>query len=68
MFIRVYPSSALHSGSSVYRRLEVLPGVIGVLAGCFADKDFKAPENWYHVINRHDWLKPIEGIKDNETQ
>ena len=55
-------------GSPVYRRLDVFPGVTGVFVGCFAVKKFAAPGNWYHVVNRHDWLCPIDGITDNQTQ
>lgn len=55
-------------GSSVYRKLQVLPGVLGVFAGCFADPATPGPENWYHVTSRHAWLKPLEGVTDNETQ
>ena len=43
-------------GTSVFYRLEALPGVIGIPAGNFADPTFAKPAKHYWTLRRPDWL------------
>jgi hypothetical protein len=55
-------------GSTLYFFNEALPGLIGVSAGCFPDKDFPAPRTAYWSSQRHSWVTMPEGTKIVETQ
>jgi hypothetical protein len=55
-------------GVTVYFRMEVWPGIIGVSVGCFADPDFAHPERLYWASRRHRWLVFPEGTELMETQ
>ncbi len=54
-------------GVSVSYRMEALPEVIGVEAGCFGDPEFAKPEKLYWAHRRHRWLELPEGIELVET-
>lgn len=43
-------------GSTVFSRLEALPGLTAVSSGCFADPGFQAPGRLYWATHRHRWL------------
>ena len=43
-------------GTSVFYRLEALPGVIGVPVGNFADPAFIKPAKHYWTLRRPEWL------------
>jgi hypothetical protein len=58
-------SFCLTCGSWVFSRLEVLPNIVGISAGCFADPAFERPAKFYWSSQRHHWLslpKEIEAI------
>jgi hypothetical protein len=43
-------------GTAVLFRLQIVPGMIGVSVGCFADPHFAAPTRQYWASRQHDWL------------
>ncbi|MBB5518235.1 GFA family protein [Amphiplicatus metriothermophilus] len=51
-------------GVAVYARLDAVPGMIAVAAGCFAEPDFMRPSRFYWTETRHRWLEPIVGVED----
>ena len=55
-------------GVTVFTRLEALPGVVCVSAGCFGAQDFPAPGRLYWSSRRHHWLELPGGIERIETQ
>jgi hypothetical protein len=55
-------------GVSVFGRLEVLPGIIGVAVGCFADPGFEKPGNLFWASQRHHWLELPAAVEPVETQ
>src|SRR5262245_3178252 len=55
-------------GVCVYCRLEALPGIIGVSAGCFADPGFEKPGNMFWASRRHHWLDLPAAVKPVDTQ
>jgi hypothetical protein len=55
-------------GVSVFGRLEVLPGIIGVAVGCFADPGFDKPGNLFWASRRHHWLELPAAVEPVETQ
>jgi hypothetical protein len=55
-------------GSTVFRRWEVLPGVFGVPAGCFADPSFERPGKLYFSSQRHRWLELPKDVELIEAQ
>ena len=55
-------------GVTVFSRLEALPGIVCVSAGCFGDADFPAPGRLYWSSRRHHWLELPGGIEPVETQ
>ena len=55
-------------GSTLYFRNEGLPGMVGVSAGCFAERDFPAPKTAYWSSRRHAWVAMPEGTKEVESQ
>lgn len=55
-------------GVSVFGRLEVLPGIIGVAVGCFADPTFEKPGKLFWASRRHHWLELPATVEPVETQ
>lgn len=55
-------------GITVMSRLEVLPGVLGVSVGCFADPGFEPPHGFYWARRRHAWLPTPIGVETYDTQ
>jgi hypothetical protein len=55
-------------GVTVFSRLEALPGIVCVSAGCFSAADFPAPGTLYWTSKSHRWLELPDGIKRHETQ
>jgi hypothetical protein len=55
-------------GVCVFARLEVLPNILCVSAGCFNDRDFPAPAKLYWSSRRHHWLELPAGVELIETQ
>jgi hypothetical protein len=55
-------------GVTVLSRLEVLPGIVCVGAGGFADPDFPGPGKLYWSSRRHHWLDVPNGVEPVETQ
>ena len=55
-------------GCSVFTRLGVVPGVVAVAAGCFADPALAQPERFFWTETRHHWLSPIDGVEDMQRQ
>jgi hypothetical protein len=55
-------------GVGVLMRLEALPGIVGVSAGCFGDRSFPPPGRLYWASRRHHWLELPDGIERLETQ
>jgi hypothetical protein len=55
-------------GSRVFTRMEALPGLIGIAAGCFADPDFAKPATLFWSSRRHKWLPAPDGVEPIETQ
>ena len=53
-------------GSTVFSKLEALPGLTAVSSGCFADPTFAKPERLWWASNRQRWL--ALGIEEIETQ
>lgn len=43
-------------GSTVFSKLESLPGITAVSSGCFGDPDFESPRKVYWASRRHRWL------------
>ena len=55
-------------GVTVVTRLEALPNIVCVAAGCFADPSFAAPGRLYWSSRRHHWLDLPAAIERIETQ
>jgi hypothetical protein len=55
-------------GTAVAFRAEVLPGVIGVPVGCFADPSFAKPSNQFWASRRQHWLDLPADIAEINTQ
>lgn len=55
-------------GVTVYFRSESMAGMVGVNAGCFADRDFAKPERLYWASRRHDWLTMPDDVEMVSTQ
>lgn len=55
-------------GTSVFCRLEALPGIVGIPAGNFADPAFAKPAKHYWTLRRHEWLAAPDGIVIVERQ
>ena len=55
-------------GVCVFCRLEVLPAIIGVSVGCFADPGFEKPEKLFWASRRHHWLDVPATLEAVETQ
>lgn len=49
-------------GSTVSTSLELLPGVIGIPVGCFADKNFPAPTVAAWCESKLDWVRFPDGL------
>jgi hypothetical protein len=54
-------------GTSVFSRLEALPGAIAIGIGCFNDRDFAAPRQLYWSSKKHHWLR-LPDIEEIEAQ
>jgi hypothetical protein len=52
----------------VFSRLEALPGVVCVSAGCFGDTGFPGPAKLYWSSRRPHWFATPAGIEPVETQ
>lgn len=55
-------------GCTVFIRMEAMPGVVAIPAGCFAAPDFTKPDRLYWSARRHHWLAPPPGVESVETQ
>jgi hypothetical protein len=55
-------------GVTVFARLEVVPDLVVVSAGCFADSDFPGPAKFYWNSRRHHWLELPAAIATVDTQ
>jgi hypothetical protein len=55
-------------GTTVFSRLEALPGVVCVSAGCFGDVNFPGPQKLYWSTRRPHWFVMPAGIEPVETQ
>lgn len=55
-------------GVTVFFRAEAMPGLVGVAAGCFADKHFTKPSRLYWASRHHHWLDLPETIAREDTQ
>lgn len=55
-------------GVSVFMRLEALPKIVCVAAGCFADREFSPPGKLFWTSRRHHWLELPDGIERVDTQ
>jgi len=53
-------------GSTVFSKLEALPGLTAVSSGCFADPTFAKPKRLWWASQRAQWL--ALGIEEIETQ
>jgi hypothetical protein len=50
-------------GTSVFSRLEALPGLIAVPVGVFTDPAFVKPARHYWTVSRHQWLaSPADAV------
>jgi hypothetical protein len=49
-------------GSTVYWRLEMLPGMLGVAVGAFADSSFPAPQVAVWTTHKAPWVVLPDGI------
>jgi len=55
-------------GVSVIFRMQAVPNVVGVSAGCFADPHFGKPTRLYWASRQHDWLSFPEDVERLATQ
>ena len=55
-------------GCTVFVRMEAMPGVVAIPAGCFADPDFIKPRRLYWTVRQHHWLDAPPGVESVETQ
>ncbi len=55
-------------GTSIFCRLEALPGIIGVTVGNFADPAFAKPVSHYWTLQRHQWLAAFGEVAAVERQ
>jgi hypothetical protein len=55
-------------GTTVFSRLESLPGLVCVAIGCFADLQFQRPGTLYWSSRSHHWLELPANIERVETQ
>jgi hypothetical protein len=55
-------------GGSVFVKLSVLPGIVGINVGCFADPYFTHPEKLYWSSRRHGWIGLPDGMPVKDTQ
>jgi hypothetical protein len=55
-------------GVSVFTRLELMPGIVCVSAGCFSDPNFPEPTKLYWNSRRHRWLDLPPGTEPIERQ
>jgi len=55
-------------GVTVFGRMEVLPAVVCVSVGCFANPDFPGPGKLYWSSRRPHWLDLPAGVELIETQ
>lgn len=54
-------------GSSVWWEPERMPRLIGVAVGCFADRNFRRPDQAVWVAERHGWLDIPDDIPQHEA-
>ncbi|MBA3564747.1 MAG: GFA family protein [Gammaproteobacteria bacterium] len=50
-------------GSTVFYRLDAIPGVVAVPVGAFADPDFPQPRVSVYGARQHCWVRLPEGIE-----
>jgi hypothetical protein len=50
-------------GSTVFYRLDAIPGMVGLPVGGFADPDFPQPGVSIYEERRHAWVRVPEGIE-----
>lgn len=55
-------------GTTVFSRLEAMPGFLCVAVGCFTDPEFEGPPKFYWSSRKHHWLTLPEAIEALETQ
>jgi hypothetical protein len=55
-------------GVTVFFSGDGFPGMIGIAAGCFADRDFPQPDRLYWALRRHHWLLLCENLTELPTQ
>ena len=55
-------------GCTVFIRMEAMPDLIAIPAGCFADPAFIKPARLYWSSRRHHWLSAPAGAELVETQ
>jgi len=55
-------------GCAVFVRMQAMPGVVAIPAGCFAEPDFIEPARVYWSARRHRWLATLHDIASVETQ
>lgn len=55
-------------GSTLLTEPEMMPGIIGVPAGCFADKDFPPPGYAGWCENQPAWIALPEGVEGKLRQ
>jgi hypothetical protein len=55
-------------GVCVFYRLQVLPRIIGVSVGSFADPGFEKPEKLFWASRLHHWLEVPATVEAVETQ
>jgi hypothetical protein len=55
-------------GCTVFVRMEAMPDLIAIPAGCFADPTFIKPGRLYWSTRRHHWLSAPAGAELVETQ
>jgi len=55
-------------GVCVFYRLQVLPKIIGVSVGCFADPSFGKPEKLFWASRRPHWFDVPAAVEPVETQ
>src|SRR3546814_18354295 len=54
-------------GSTLFYRLDGVPGTIGVPVGGFAEPDFPTPTVSVYEHHRHHWLSLPDGIEDRQS-
>jgi hypothetical protein len=55
-------------GCTMFVRMEAMPGVVAIPAGCFAEPDFVEPGRLYWTVRRHHWLTAPPGVESVDTQ